>query len=343
MKTIFTSLALFGLVSMAAQDRIKLENPSFEGAPATATVPKGWISCGVFGETPSDIHPSRNSRNAFFGVTRPAYDGETYVGMVARDNDTYEAIGQDLSMALEPGKAYKFSMFLCMSGRYISVSRATGEQANYDRPIILQIWGGSGKCSDQELLAYTVPVDHTDWLRYDFEFVPENRVEHIMFRAFYNDPKSWPYNGNILLDYSSDILEVPKKEIPDFDTLSNAQLLTIMEECQDLKSQDAPAYAPNAAMLHRVSDFFLTVETSGLEAWLLSTSRSGQIITIRCLEAIGANEASASLKRAIQDAADPEVLKVENDTLLSLETEELVIAYLEKHKAKILTEMPFCY
>ncbi|MEO6130368.1 MAG: hypothetical protein ABIQ02_00875, partial [Saprospiraceae bacterium] len=94
---LFCSLAC----ALIAQEAVMLENPSFEDIPRAggqSTAPiKGWHDCGLtkfHGETPPDIHPVPTSA---WEVSKPAYDGNTYLGMVVRYNDTYESLSQALS------------------------------------------------------------------------------------------------------------------------------------------------------------------------------------------------------------------------------------------------------
>ena len=94
---------LFGMCTglQAQEEPIKLTNPSFEDLPHHSKPPRGWIDCGFDGETPVDVQP-----NGTFSVTKPAAEGNTYIGMVVRDNDTWEAVSQRLSRPLQAGQCY---------------------------------------------------------------------------------------------------------------------------------------------------------------------------------------------------------------------------------------------
>ena len=80
---------------------IELRNPSFEDTPKPSVPPNEWENCGCVKETPPDVHPTEGY---LYGVPQFAIDGETYVGMVVRENDTWESIGQNLSKPLEKDK-----------------------------------------------------------------------------------------------------------------------------------------------------------------------------------------------------------------------------------------------
>lgn len=203
---------LFFVSTLSAQDEpIYLINPSFEGTPAEGTLdnslPTGWYDCGFPGETIPDIHPVPNGGK--FQVTKPPYDGNTYLGMVVRENDTWEMVSQRLSSPLKAGKCYEFSIHLCRSELYVSPSRVSGEYVNYTNPAKLRIWAGNGYCLKTELLAESSVIINTRWLEYNFRFEPKNDYTHIVFEAFYRTPTPFPYNGNILLDNASPIIPVP--------------------------------------------------------------------------------------------------------------------------------------
>ncbi|MEM8906250.1 MAG: OmpA family protein [Bacteroidota bacterium] len=205
-----------GQVTSAQEKPIILKNPSFGDIPRVGGdrgLPiKGWHNCGFSGETPPDIQPNLNKFDdrGFFGVTTKAYHDSTYLGMVVRDNDTYEAVGQRLRRPLEKGKCYEFSLHACRSKTYESPSRTQDSLlVNYDKPVIIRIWGGSGYCGTRELLAETEPVKNTLWKRYRMRFEPTERHSYIMIQAYYKVPSVFAYNGNVLVDNLSEIVPVP--------------------------------------------------------------------------------------------------------------------------------------
>lgn len=206
------ALIIFTANFVVAQDEpIELINPSFEGTPQdgvqNGTLPTGWYDCGFAGETAPDVHPQVDGGN--FLVTKPAYDGNTYIGMVVRENDTWEMISQRLSAPLVGGKCYEFSIHLCRSELYRSPSRITNENVNYTNPAKLRIWAGNGYCIRAELLAESSAIINTRWLEYNFKFEPKETYTHIVLEAFYRTPTPFPYNGNILLDNASAIFPIP--------------------------------------------------------------------------------------------------------------------------------------
>jgi len=215
---LFTMLCLSGF---SQEDQpILLNNPSFEGKPMIGVrdsrLPDdfGWRDCGFMDESPPDIHLVESNP---FGVEQLPYDGSTYLGMVVRDNDTWERISQRLSAPLIAGKCYKFSMHLARSLTYTSPSNESqGKMLNYITPAKLRIWGGNGYCNRAVLLAESSLIINTRWLEYNFNFEPKENITHIVLEAYYRTPILFPYNGNILMDNASAIIPVPcDEEIPE--------------------------------------------------------------------------------------------------------------------------------
>lgn len=221
---IFSFLFLLNL-SMDAQlpvngsdeQPILLENPSFEDFPKLGRVPYLWYNCGGFGESPVDVHPVPASE---FRVDKTAYEGNTYLGMVVRENETWESVSQRLSKPLVNEKCYEFSIHLSRSATYISslstssLANASQNKVNFATPIKLRIWGGNGHCAKAELLAESSLVINTRWLEFNFRFEPKGNHSYITFEAFYQTPCPFPYNGNILLDNAQPIVPVPCDEEP---------------------------------------------------------------------------------------------------------------------------------
>ncbi len=206
MRPIITTLSFLLCLStfLHGQDEpIFLNNPSFEDMPRHSHQPIGWYDCGFPGESKPDTQPGA------FDVTKAATDGDTYLGMVVRDNDTWEMVAQRLSAPIQSGQCYEFSIYLARSELYLSGTRDDTIPKNHTTPAKLRIWGGSGYCSKAELLAESSLIINTRWLEYNFKFEPKRTHTYILFEAFYKTPTLFPYNGNIILDNASPIIPVP--------------------------------------------------------------------------------------------------------------------------------------
>ncbi|MEL6122750.1 MAG: OmpA family protein [Bacteroidota bacterium] len=221
MTTIFRIALCVGIVSFWLADgisqdvEIELINASFEDIPHRGGTPgdpgiRGWYDCGRLrfeGETPPDIHPI----NAW-QVTKTAAEGYTYLGMVVRDNDTWESVAQRLDQPIQAGSCYSFTVDLARSPYYISGSKRTKSLQNYTEPAVLRIWGGTGVCGQQVLLGESVTVANKEWRQYEFKFEPDRTVNYLTLEAFYKTPTLIPYNGHLLVDHASVIAEIPCDE-----------------------------------------------------------------------------------------------------------------------------------
>lgn len=203
-------------------DVIKLSNPSFEDTPRKGRAVngiKGWYDCGIINfpkETAPDIHPS----NAW-GVDDKAYDGNTYLGLVVRDNDTWESVSQKLvddSGEVEPmrgGHCYRVSMAVMRAKNYRSGSRFqfiksndTSQSYYYTTPAVVRLWGGNSYCNQKELLAMSDPIVYSEWKTIELAFIPSENYDFVTIEAFYKLPLVVPYNGHVLIDNLSDIIQV---------------------------------------------------------------------------------------------------------------------------------------
>jgi hypothetical protein len=185
---------------MSSPDTIYLDNPSFEGTSSAGVVPPNWFNYGHSGETPPDTQPG------CFNVETEPQDGETYLGMVTRDNGTTEGVIQRLDYPLLPGNKYEMSFFLATSMLYTSMSKKTNEVVKYTTPVNLKIMGykvGSNSlCKFKELKN----IYHDDWELYTIQIEPCDTIECIVFAVVY--PHIEPVNGNILIDNCSPIMRV---------------------------------------------------------------------------------------------------------------------------------------
>lgn len=208
-------LSLF-FISVQAFAQIELANPSFEGNPQDDSTPSGWIGCS--NETTPDILPG------YWGVFQKPSDGDSYLGLIAREDGTWESVGQRLNQPLKAFECYTFSLDLALSPTY----------AGYNMPLKVRIWAGSSTCGKLELLAESIPVKHYNWKTYDFVFIPKESHYFVVFEAYYATGKFYAYKGNILLDNCSSFYHCPRAKLDpvNIDPLQLSALNT------DLKNPD---------------------------------------------------------------------------------------------------------
>ena len=190
--------------SQEKQNIIKIKNPSFEGRPSKGTAPVRWTDVGSIyfkGESPVDIQPGS------WGVELKASDGKSYVGLVVRDVETFEAIGQKLSQPLEANKSYSFKLDIAKSKDYTSMSQITGDDASYTGPTFLRINATDKDWQNRRPLADSPVVEHDDWKTYEFILSPSAEVKYLLLEVYFTDPKN-PYNGHLLIDNASNIEEI---------------------------------------------------------------------------------------------------------------------------------------
>ena len=201
---LFILLLSFGK-NTSAQDTIQLQNPSFEwDRPIKNIIPQGWKSCGWRHESPPDVH---SKMTAHYYVRHFPQKGKNFLGLVVRSNFTKEAIAQKLVKPLLENKTYQMSVYVATANDFVSKDSKTRQKANYNTPAILRIWGINQLCETQELLFESEPIDHQDWKKLLIQFSPQTQHSHIMLEAFFDKKIDEPYNGHILLDNISPIIE----------------------------------------------------------------------------------------------------------------------------------------
>ncbi len=210
-------LVLIGLLvllhqDVVGQDTVYLTNPSFEDIPRFSNGVRGWKDCGFPGESAPDVQPFFGFSRAKWGQSIAAQHGRTYLGMVVRDNDTYERVAQPLQGVVQAGQCYRFEIWICKSNNYISMSHKTQKEENYVQPATLKVWGGNSYCDRRQLFGVTETIDNNNWQKYIIEFKAKMNFTFIMLEAFYKTPALTVYNGNILLDNASNLIPI---ECPD--------------------------------------------------------------------------------------------------------------------------------
>jgi hypothetical protein len=183
MKNVVFLIAYWVMVAVhpLVAQHIEIANASFDGEPADATMPQGWMSCKE-GTTP-DILPG------YWGVYNEPSDGNTYLGLITRKNNTWESIGQRFPAVLEKGSCYAWALDLAHSDTY------TG----YNGPIKLRVWISKTKCSKDQMIFESPLIEHLTWKTYKIKFTPDDDYQYILLEAFYSE-EEFSHKGNILID-----------------------------------------------------------------------------------------------------------------------------------------------
>lgn len=208
---ILAFLSIVFIIPETQSQDVKILNGGFEDIPHFGNSEwkrpiKDWWDCGITEfpfESPPDIHQGVNRDTTFWENTQYSVQGRTYLGMVVRQNDSYEALSQRLAMPLRAGKCYSFSVYLSRSEKYISGLANDTTSRNFNTPAVLRVWGGNGLCGTEELLLESPGIDHKEWRKYNFKVTPSGTYPYIRFEAFYETPVLFAYNGHILVDNAS--------------------------------------------------------------------------------------------------------------------------------------------
>jgi outer membrane protein OmpA-like peptidoglycan-associated protein len=302
-------LLFAGVVLYGQQGMIVLRNDSFEGQPRHSQTPSEWIDCGFVGESEPDVQP-----DGVFGVTTSAHDGRTYLGMVVRDNSTWERVSQRLDGKMEKGRCYEFKLYLAKSPTYLSNSRTSDEKVNFTKNAKLRIYAGFSPCDRRQLLAESEPIKNPYWGPHSFTFVPTDNFLYITFEAYYQTPTLFPYNGNILLDNASAIVPITCKEG------MSASVKEVAASSDTLSGQN-----PSIVVTAPVVPKFVKGEPLPLKAIKFSTGtsdlqRSGYVTLDKLIETLTLNptlvvEISVHLNYRY-DKADAEDLSVQRATTI---------------------------
>jgi gliding motility-associated-like protein len=192
MLTIFLCiyLSLLNIPVLSAQD-IQLLNPSLEGKAMGSSVPQPWLK---FEQSP-DTQPE-----GCCGISQPASDGKTYVGMMGASGWT-ERIVQKLSTPLKAGKTYTVSFDLAYPPSYFSSKICLGS---------LVLYGAAGLGDKGDELWRSVTFMHTAWERYTAVFTPRKDYDYFVAGPFHDTTCTNAYTAVLLDNFSAYIREVPQ-------------------------------------------------------------------------------------------------------------------------------------
>jgi len=182
-------------------------NPSFEGMQGRDITPEPWQNC--------DVTSSVDTQPGAFEITLPPSHLNTYIGMVCRDDGTYESITQTLSSPLVENACYEFS---------IDLATAPGDLGTYS-PAQIVFWGGNSFCDKKEILWTSPLITNENWQTYNVPFSPSDSYSNVGFDIIYSSLPA--YFGYILIDNLSQINESPFVDIQNERLLCPNETLTI--------------------------------------------------------------------------------------------------------------------
>ena len=179
-------------------------NPSFEGEILMIGPPPEWAIC-INGSTPN-VQPGK------YNVFLPPSDGITYIGLLTRENFTWEDMYTTLNIPLDKDSCYNFKIDLAF-WEYLSFTVV--------EPIVLRIYGTNINCNKDNLLWTSPAISNEDWITYEF-MIHNNEydITEINIESYYTG--IYPYWGYMLLD------NIRINQTPQFE-LGNDTTLTLCE------------------------------------------------------------------------------------------------------------------
>lgn len=204
---------LFPLCVMA-QEVFEWENPSFEeNERGVAKTPRGWTALTAESRyAEADIQPG------FFGCFTEPFFGDNYLGLVMRDNGTFEGIYQSFKHPFLKDSFYSFSVWAARSDEYNSITFASLDKpVKFNTPATLVVLGiTENKPAEFEFLAQSSLVISTGWQRIDFTFKPRKKNYNSIALAVLPEGDDLPIkNGNVLIDNVSPVIHLPLQTFSD--------------------------------------------------------------------------------------------------------------------------------
>jgi hypothetical protein len=177
-----------------------IKNGGFEiGQPGASLLPSAWYSCGSKGYTPPNLH-NETADAPIFEVRTKAKDGDQFVSLVVRKDQSFEGIGQNLDKALEKDSVYLLQLYLNTSVAFESRTKLTSDdKTSFATAADLEIYGLS-KSGKYILIDAFTDIEHHEWKSYTSKFKAQEHFKALEFRTYFQFDYLLPYNGHLLID-----------------------------------------------------------------------------------------------------------------------------------------------
>ena len=135
-----------------------------------------------------------------FKVYTLAQDGDQFISLVTRANQSVECIGQLLEKSLSIDSTYLLEIYLNSSEFFESrTSIKSTETADFNIAADLEVYGLTN-AGQYILIDVYEDIKHYNWKKYTTTFKALKEFAAIEFRAFFTFDQLLPYNGHILID-----------------------------------------------------------------------------------------------------------------------------------------------
>ncbi|MBR9920907.1 MAG: hypothetical protein GYB31_08705 [Bacteroidetes bacterium] len=347
---------------LEAQVVHRFANPSFEGEPGLNNTPEGWKQCSMVRNIPATVSEEIISNSNGFYICGPdPSDGRTYMLMVGRQDDSWEAVYQKMEQKLEKGKWYAFEVDVARAHCLVSTIVGQGGIYDFSAPLSLGVKGSNHSCKFADLLYKSPAITDTLWQRIEIAFKAKKNYTNLVLEVTYPSEAFIPYNGNLLLDNISDLREIAPpqqliKQQPenlDLQDASPSFLLTHISESAvfDIEYIYADAF-DKRALYHARKVFFMQtqIEQYGLLHFVSQLDEAKVNNLKESLEEVGAlleAEAIWRMEQLIRLSEGETLNQVEWYQLMQLNKRYLVgerledrlLHYVEKHNGVLVNQL----
>lgn len=195
-------------------DSIQIENGSFEELDSLDNKfsiefkVHGWNDIGTklfANETPPTIHKSNETGEFQFGVKTKPHQGDVFVSLVTRENETYESIGVKLNSNFKKDHTYLISFYTALSETYLSPYPENYGSKSFSKPISLKVHIRHYVENSFEVASIDLNADYS-WKENVISFKSPCYCDFLSFEV--RNQGEEVYNGHVLVDSFSDIYEI---------------------------------------------------------------------------------------------------------------------------------------
>lgn len=211
---VFISVQLFG-----QSDTLFFSNPSFEYGAAIKKGNRKYSFVETISYCGFVNHPTPYTNNENREPFLYPADGENYLVLTVSDENIWQTFSQSTSSIFEKGKCYSFTAALASTKslrQWNSITNSYALQKDPE-PILLRVYLGKRRCDMGQLIGFTHLLSNQQWQDFQFNFEPDDFYSTVTFEVYYQAATINYYNGNILIDHLSPIVQIDCEHANYFD------------------------------------------------------------------------------------------------------------------------------